>query len=158
MSTSGGNTAVDAAGYRWNGNGSLTVSAIPVFYSGATLGTVNAALKRAGEKYAAFVDARRMGHDPRVAFLSFSTFGNPMGLRSEKVREAVRVQHVESRHDRLEKFHRGAQGVGTRACAALGLQDGVEGAPLKPVERHERNPLAVARDRKSTRLNSSHRT
>jgi malate dehydrogenase (oxaloacetate-decarboxylating)(NADP+) len=32
---------------------------------------------------------RRLGFTPRVAFLSYSTFGNPMGLRSEKVREAV---------------------------------------------------------------------
>src|SRR3546814_8932585 len=28
--------------------------------------------------------ARRMGHDPRVAFLSYSTFGNPEGSRSEE--------------------------------------------------------------------------
>ena len=33
--------------------------------------------------------ARRLGFAPRVAFLSYSTFGNPMGERSEKVREAV---------------------------------------------------------------------
>ncbi|MBC2670027.1 NADP-dependent malic enzyme [Novosphingobium piscinae] len=33
--------------------------------------------------------ARRMGHDPRVAFLSFSTFGNPMGRWVEPIREAV---------------------------------------------------------------------
>jgi len=32
---------------------------------------------------------RRLGFTPRVAFMSYSTFGNPMGLRSEKVREAV---------------------------------------------------------------------
>lgn len=44
ITTSGGNTAVDAAGYRWNGGGSLTVNALPVIYSGATLGTVTAAL------------------------------------------------------------------------------------------------------------------
>ncbi|MDB5456334.1 MAG: Malate dehydrogenase (oxaloacetate-decarboxylating) Phosphate acetyltransferase, partial [Caulobacter sp.] len=31
----------------------------------------------------------RLGFKPRVAFMSYSTFGNPMGLRSEKVREAV---------------------------------------------------------------------
>ena len=33
--------------------------------------------------------AKRLGFKPRVAFLSYSTFGNPMGERSEKVREAV---------------------------------------------------------------------
>jgi malate dehydrogenase (oxaloacetate-decarboxylating)(NADP+) len=32
---------------------------------------------------------KELGHTPRVAFLSYSTFGNPMGERSEKVREAV---------------------------------------------------------------------
>ena len=32
---------------------------------------------------------RSLGFSPRVAFLSYSTFGNPMGERGEKVREAV---------------------------------------------------------------------
>jgi malate dehydrogenase (oxaloacetate-decarboxylating)(NADP+) len=32
---------------------------------------------------------RRLGHTPRLAFLSYSTFGNPAGDRSAKVREAV---------------------------------------------------------------------
>ncbi len=32
---------------------------------------------------------KTLGYTPRVAFMSYSTFGNPMGLRSEKVREAV---------------------------------------------------------------------
>jgi malate dehydrogenase (oxaloacetate-decarboxylating)(NADP+) len=32
---------------------------------------------------------RAMGFAPRVAFLSYSTFGNPMGERGDKVREAV---------------------------------------------------------------------
>ncbi|THD37963.1 MAG: NADP-dependent malic enzyme [Sphingomonas sp.] len=35
--------------------------------------------------------ARRMGHEPRVAFLSYSTFGNPEGHWLENLREAVRV-------------------------------------------------------------------
>jgi len=30
-----------------------------------------------------------LGYTPRLAFMSYSTFGNPMGQRSEKVREAV---------------------------------------------------------------------
>ncbi|HBJ92045.1 MAG TPA: NADP-dependent malic enzyme, partial [Hyphomonadaceae bacterium] len=33
--------------------------------------------------------ARRLGATPRVAFLSYSTFGSPLGERAEKVREAV---------------------------------------------------------------------
>jgi len=35
--------------------------------------------------------ARRMGHDPRVAFLSYSTFGNPSGNWLEGIREAVHI-------------------------------------------------------------------
>jgi malate dehydrogenase (oxaloacetate-decarboxylating)(NADP+) len=34
---------------------------------------------------------RRLGHTPRVAFLSYSAFGNPLGERSAKVREAVEM-------------------------------------------------------------------
>ena len=33
--------------------------------------------------------ARRMGHEPRVAFLSFSSFGQPMARRADHVRDAV---------------------------------------------------------------------
>jgi malate dehydrogenase (oxaloacetate-decarboxylating)(NADP+) len=33
--------------------------------------------------------ARRMGHEPRVAFLSYSTFGNPAGNFLENIRDAV---------------------------------------------------------------------
>jgi len=35
--------------------------------------------------------ARSFGFEPRVAFLSYSTFGNPVGERMEKVREAVQI-------------------------------------------------------------------
>jgi malate dehydrogenase (oxaloacetate-decarboxylating)(NADP+) len=34
---------------------------------------------------------RRLGFKPRVAFLSYSSFGSPVGLRSEKLREAVAI-------------------------------------------------------------------
>ncbi len=34
---------------------------------------------------------RKLGRTPRVAFLSYSTFGNPPGDRGEKVREAIRI-------------------------------------------------------------------
>ncbi len=34
---------------------------------------------------------RKLGFTPRVAFMSYSTFGNPMGNRSAKVREAVAI-------------------------------------------------------------------
>jgi malate dehydrogenase (oxaloacetate-decarboxylating)(NADP+) len=35
--------------------------------------------------------ARRLGHEPRVAFLSYSTFGNPPGRWLENIREAVAI-------------------------------------------------------------------
>ncbi|WP_156839622.1 NADP-dependent malic enzyme [Novosphingobium aquimarinum] len=35
--------------------------------------------------------ARRMGHEPRVAFLSYSTFGNPSGRWLENIRDAVHI-------------------------------------------------------------------
>lgn len=35
--------------------------------------------------------ARRLGHEPRVAFLSFSTFGNPSGKWLESIRDAVHI-------------------------------------------------------------------
>ena len=34
---------------------------------------------------------RRLGYEPRLAFMSYSTFGNPMGERAEKVRHAVEM-------------------------------------------------------------------
>jgi malate dehydrogenase (oxaloacetate-decarboxylating)(NADP+) len=35
--------------------------------------------------------ARRMGYEPRVALLAYSTFGHPQGERSERVQDAVRI-------------------------------------------------------------------
>ncbi len=35
--------------------------------------------------------ARRMGHEPRVAFLSYSTFGNPSGRWLDNIRDAVAI-------------------------------------------------------------------
>ncbi len=46
--------------------------------------------------------ARKLGHVPRVALLSYSTFGNPMGEKSERIREAVKVldnMHVDFEYD-----------------------------------------------------------
>ncbi|MFM5931382.1 MAG: NADP-dependent malic enzyme [Novosphingobium sp.] len=39
--------------------------------------------------------ARRLGHEPRVAFLSYSTFGNPHGKWLEPIREAVAILDAE---------------------------------------------------------------
>ncbi len=40
--------------------------------------------------------ARRLGHEPRVAFLSYSTFGNPPGRWLEGIREAVAILDAEN--------------------------------------------------------------
>ncbi len=39
--------------------------------------------------------ARRMGHEPRVAFLSYSTFGNPSGTWLDPLRDAVAILGAE---------------------------------------------------------------
>jgi len=39
--------------------------------------------------------ARRLGHEPRVAFLSYSTFGNPPGKWLENIRDAVQILDAE---------------------------------------------------------------
>ncbi|MEJ2456721.1 MAG: NADP-dependent malic enzyme [Novosphingobium sp.] len=36
-------------------------------------------------------DARNLGHEPRVAFLSYSTFGNPSGKWLDTIRDAVHI-------------------------------------------------------------------
>ena len=35
--------------------------------------------------------ARRMGQEPRVAFVSYTTFGNPPGRHIEELRDAVKL-------------------------------------------------------------------
>ncbi len=44
--------------------------------------------------------ARRLGHEPRVAFLSYSTFGNPPGRWLENIRAAVHL--LDERHPGFE--------------------------------------------------------
>src|SRR5450631_76703 len=46
--------------------------------------------------------ARRLGYEPRLAMLAFSTFGNPKGERSARVQAAVRIldqRHVDFEYD-----------------------------------------------------------
>jgi malate dehydrogenase (oxaloacetate-decarboxylating)(NADP+) len=40
--------------------------------------------------------ARRMGHEPRVAFLSYSTFGSPQGVYLDNIRDAVKLLDEQS--------------------------------------------------------------
>jgi malate dehydrogenase (oxaloacetate-decarboxylating)(NADP+) len=49
--------------------------------------TVDIAIQAAAE-------ARKMGHTPRVAFLSFSNFGNPYREKAERMREAVKLMDL----------------------------------------------------------------
>ena len=44
--------------------------------------------------------ARQLGYEPRVALLSYSTFGHPVGERAQKVREAVEI--LDGRHADFE--------------------------------------------------------
>jgi len=46
--------------------------------------------------------ARRMGHEPRVAFLSYSTFGNPSGQWLSNIREAVAILDAEEQNFEYE--------------------------------------------------------
>jgi len=39
--------------------------------------------------------ARRLGHEPRLAFLSYSTYGNPSGRWLDNIREAVAILDAE---------------------------------------------------------------
>ena len=39
--------------------------------------------------------AKRLGHEPRVAFLSYSTFGNPMGKWLDPIRGAIAILDAE---------------------------------------------------------------
>ena len=75
VSTSGGNTAVDANGYRWNGNGSLVISAIPVVYSGATIGRSF----RGGERM-----PMRFDHADHVQSVAAHTSAAASSCRAEK--------------------------------------------------------------------------
>jgi malate dehydrogenase (oxaloacetate-decarboxylating)(NADP+) len=46
--------------------------------------------------------ARRLGYDPRVAMLAYSTFGQPEGERAKRIREAVGLldqRHVDFEYD-----------------------------------------------------------
>ncbi|MBB3956369.1 NADP-dependent malic enzyme [Novosphingobium sediminicola] len=46
--------------------------------------------------------ARRLGHEPRVAFLSFSTFGNPTGKWLEPIRGAISILDSEPQNFEYE--------------------------------------------------------
>ncbi len=62
-----------------------------VFMADTTLHERPSALELADIAEQTAAVARRMGHEPRVAFLSYSTFGNPPGNWLGPIREAVEI-------------------------------------------------------------------
>ena len=67
----------------------MVVGRETVFIADTSVVELPSAEQLTGIAIAAAGAVSRLGFKPRVAFLSYSTFGNPMGERSEKVREAV---------------------------------------------------------------------
>ena len=62
-----------------------------VFMADTTVNERPNAVELADIAEASAAVARRMGHEPRVAFLSYSTFGNPRGDWLEPIRQAVTI-------------------------------------------------------------------
>ena len=58
--------------------------------------------------------ARRLGMEPRVAFLAYSTFGHPRGERSDRVREAVSHPRQAPGRFRVRRRHGGRRGAEPR--------------------------------------------
>ena len=62
-----------------------------VFMADTTVNERPSALQLADIAERTAAVARKMGHEPRVAFLSYSTFGNPSGNWLDSIREAVAI-------------------------------------------------------------------
>jgi malate dehydrogenase (oxaloacetate-decarboxylating)(NADP+) len=62
-----------------------------VFMADTTVNERPSALQLADIAQQTATVARRMGHEPRVAFLSFSAFGNPAGTWLDPIRDAVAI-------------------------------------------------------------------
>lgn len=60
-----------------------------VFISDTTVHELPSAMELADIAVATARKARQMGHEPRVALLSFSNFGNPMREKAQRIRDAV---------------------------------------------------------------------
>lgn len=62
-----------------------------VFIADTTVNELPSAEQLADIACAAAEKARQMGHEPRVALLSFSNFGNPMREKAQRIREAAKI-------------------------------------------------------------------
>jgi malate dehydrogenase (oxaloacetate-decarboxylating)(NADP+) len=78
----------------------LVTAAGPVFVADTAVNELPTPEETADIAIAAANAARRFGVEPRVALLSYSTFGNPMRAKSTVMREATRV--LESRRPDFE--------------------------------------------------------
>lgn len=62
-----------------------------IFFSDTTVQELPNAEQLAHIAVKTAAKARQMGHEPRVALLSYSNFGNPMREKSQRIRDAVKV-------------------------------------------------------------------
>jgi malate dehydrogenase (oxaloacetate-decarboxylating)(NADP+) len=62
-----------------------------IFFSDTTVQELPSAEQLAHIAVRTAEKAKKMGHQPRVALLSFSTFGNPIREKSLRIREAVKI-------------------------------------------------------------------
>ncbi|MDG1287663.1 MAG: NADP-dependent malic enzyme [Rickettsiales bacterium] len=62
-----------------------------VFIADTVVNELPNAVEMADIAVSAAKKVREMGHEPRVAFLAYSNFGNPMRARAEHIREAVKI-------------------------------------------------------------------
>lgn len=62
-----------------------------IFIADTTINEIPTSEELANIAIQAAAEARKMGHEPRVAFISFSNFGNPMREKAERIRQAVKL-------------------------------------------------------------------
>ena len=65
--------------------------------------------------------ARRLGYEPRLAMLAFSTFGHPQGERSARVIEAVQHPRPAARRFRIRRRHGGRRRAQSGAGGGLSV-------------------------------------
>ena len=87
--------------------------------------------------------ARRLGYEPRVAMLAFSTFGHPPGERSQRVQGAVKILH--ERHVDFEVDGEMSADIALNRDLAGGLSFQSPVGPRKRAD-HARVPLRVDLD------------
>ena len=83
---------IDAkAGHRPFGMAAIVTGKDTIYIADATVAEEPSAEELADIAVQAADAVRRLGQVPRVAFISFSNFGNPMRRRSQRLRDAVAI-------------------------------------------------------------------